>query len=140
MRFFNTEGPVRADRHYCLPPLARWDLDEVLGLIEQEKYFVLQAPRQTGKTTCLLALLEYLNRQRRYRAVYTNLETALTAREDVPRGMRAICGAVASAARLYLGSSRTMTSCARRRAWPLPRPKHRTDRRLPPRGRGLRPL
>ena len=99
MRFFNTEGPVRPDRHYCLPPLSRWDLDEILGLIDQEKYFLLHAPRQTGKTSCLLALMERLNRDGRYRAVYTNLETAQTAREDVGLGMRAICGAIEAAAR-----------------------------------------
>jgi hypothetical protein len=45
MRFFNTEGPVRADMHYLLPPLTRWDLEEVLALIEQKKYFLLHAPR-----------------------------------------------------------------------------------------------
>jgi len=27
-------------------------------LIAQEKYFLLHAPRQTGKTTCLLALAD----------------------------------------------------------------------------------
>jgi hypothetical protein len=48
MRFFNTEGPVRPDMHYCLPPLYRWDLGEVLELIEQQKHFLLHAPRQTG--------------------------------------------------------------------------------------------
>jgi hypothetical protein len=37
MRFFNTEGPVKCDRHYCLPPLARFNLDELIGLIDQEK-------------------------------------------------------------------------------------------------------
>jgi hypothetical protein len=57
MRFFNTEGPVRPDMHYCLPPLHRWDLAEVLALVEQQKYFLLHAPRQTGKTSCLLALM-----------------------------------------------------------------------------------
>jgi hypothetical protein len=106
MRFFNTEGPVRPDEHYCLPPLQRWNLAEVLGLIEQKKYFLLHAPRQTGKTTCLLALMDRLNREGRYGAVYANLETAQTAREDVARGMRAICGAIASAAELYLGEGR----------------------------------
>ena len=106
MRFFNTEGPVRPDRHYTLPPLSRWDLDEILALIDQEKYFLLHAPRQTGKTSCLLALMEHLNREGRYRAVYTNIEGAQTAREDVARGMRAICGALASAARLTLGEER----------------------------------
>ncbi len=29
MRFFTTEGPVRPDRHYNLPHLSRWDLDEI---------------------------------------------------------------------------------------------------------------
>ena len=60
MKFFNTEGPIKSERHYCIPPLTRWDLAEVLTLIDQWKYFVVHAPRQTGKTTCLLALQEYL--------------------------------------------------------------------------------
>ena len=30
MRFFNTAGPVNAKDHYCLSPLERLDLDEVL--------------------------------------------------------------------------------------------------------------
>jgi hypothetical protein len=106
MRFFNTEGPVRPADHYCLPPLERWDLAEVLGLIEQKKYFLLHAPRQTGKTSCLLALMERLNREGRYRAVYANLETAQTAREDVGQGMRAIGGAIEAAARLTLDDDR----------------------------------
>ena len=74
MRFFNTEGPVRSDLHYGLPPLQRWNLDDVLTLIARQKYFLLHAPRQTGKTTCLLALMEHLNREGRYRAVYANLQ------------------------------------------------------------------
>jgi hypothetical protein len=106
MRFFNTEGPVRPDDHYCLPPLTRWDLDAVRMLIERKKYFLLHAPRQTGKTSCLLALMERLNAEGRYRAVYANLEIAQTAREDVPSAMRAICGAIASAAEIYLGERR----------------------------------
>ncbi|MEE4379882.1 MAG: hypothetical protein V2J55_20530 [Candidatus Competibacteraceae bacterium] len=61
MRFFNTAGPVKPENHYCLPPLERFDLDDVLMLIDQQKYFVLHAPRQTGKTSSLLALLDYLN-------------------------------------------------------------------------------
>ncbi|MCP4348493.1 MAG: hypothetical protein GY795_23665 [Desulfobacterales bacterium] len=50
MRFFNTAGPVNSDRHYKISPLKRFDLDEILYLIDQAKYFVLHAPRQTGKT------------------------------------------------------------------------------------------
>jgi hypothetical protein len=58
MRYFNTAGPVRPDDHYYLPPLERFVLDEILLLIQQKKYFVLHAPRQTGKTSALLALME----------------------------------------------------------------------------------
>lgn len=86
MRFFNTEGPVNSDKHYRLPPLQRWDLEEILNLIEQEKYFLLHAPRQTGKTTCLLALADYLNQGGRYRALYANIEAAQAARERVEPG------------------------------------------------------
>ena len=51
MRFFNTTGPVRPGKHYSIPPLERLDLDDVLGLVRDERYFVLHAPRQTGKTS-----------------------------------------------------------------------------------------
>ena len=45
VRAFNTAGPVRADRDYQIAPLSRIDLEEVLGLIRDEKYFALHAPR-----------------------------------------------------------------------------------------------
>ncbi len=102
MRFFTTEGPVRADDHYCLPPLARWDLDLALDLIDQKKYFLLHAARQTGKTTCLLALMEYLNREERYRALYVNIEAA---RERVGPGMAAVVQLIANSATWRLGDT-----------------------------------
>ncbi len=105
MRFFNTEGPVRPDDHYCLPPLLRWDLEEVLRLIEQKKCFLLHAPRQTGKTSCLLALMAYLNGEGRYRALYANIEGAQANREDVDQAMATICSVLGRSARLYLNDS-----------------------------------
>ncbi len=33
MKIFTTEGPVNCLKHYCLPPLERFDLDEILNLI-----------------------------------------------------------------------------------------------------------
>ena len=98
MRFFTTEGPVVPKDHYSLPPLQRWDLDEVLTLIEQKKYFLLHAPRQTGKTTCLLALADHLNRSGRYRALYANIETAQAARERVELAMTGIVQTLAAQA------------------------------------------
>ncbi len=102
MRFFNTAGPVDCDRHYCLPPLHRIDLDEVLLLIEQQKYFVLHAPWQTGKTSFLLALMKYLNEQGRYRALYINVEGAQAARQNVAEAVRAILSSIARRADQFL--------------------------------------
>ena len=102
MRFFNTAGPVRCEEHYCLPPLGRLDLTEILSLIAQKKYFVLHAPRQTGKTSCLLALMDYLNATGSYRCLYFNVESAQAAREDVRQGMRAILSEMASSAEAFL--------------------------------------
>ena len=102
MRKFNTEGPVRPHKHYCIPPLGRLDLDDVLGLIRDERYFVLHAPRQTGKTSTLLALRDLLNggvAAGEYRCVYVNVEAAQTAGEHVDRAIRTILNALASRAR-----------------------------------------
>jgi hypothetical protein len=60
-KFFNTSGPVKADKHYSLDPLTRVDWDEIKNLIDNERYFVLHAPRQTGKTSALLAMMKALN-------------------------------------------------------------------------------
>ena len=102
MRFFNTTGPVRAEDHYAVPPLSRLDLEEILGLVRQQQYFVLHAPRQTGKTSTLLALRDYLNSGAAgdYRAVYANLEDAQALREDLEPAMRAILSVIARQERL----------------------------------------
>ncbi|MBN1226103.1 MAG: ATP-binding protein [Deltaproteobacteria bacterium] len=102
MRFFNTAGPVNCKDHYCLSPLERFDLEGIVSLIDQKKYFVLHAPRQTGKTTCLLALMDHLNAIGKYRCLYFNVESAQAAREDVRQGMRAILDEMASSASDYL--------------------------------------
>jgi hypothetical protein len=102
-RFFNTSGPVVPADHYCIPPLERFDLDEVLRLIRGKRYFVLHAPRQTGKTSALLALRDLLNAEGEYRCVYTNVETAQTARGGVDAGMRAVLDGLADRAFITLG-------------------------------------
>ncbi len=104
MRSFNTAGPVDPTDHYLIPPLSRLDLNEVLGLVREKKYFVLHAPRQTGKTSALLALAEVLN-GRGYGCVYVTIETARTARDDVRRAMRTVLVRLASGARKTLGDS-----------------------------------
>jgi len=97
-RFFNTAGPIRRDDHYYIEPLDRFDLPEMLNLIEQKKYFVLHAPRQTGKTTYMHALTDYLNKQGKYKCLYINVEAAQAAREDAREGIRTIIMILASEA------------------------------------------
>ena len=107
MRFFNTEGPVRPENHYHIPPLTRIDLDELLLLVRRLKYFVLHAPRQTGKTSTLLALRDLLNGAAGgdYRCVYVNVEGAQAMRENVESAMRTILSELASRARSALGDA-----------------------------------
>ena len=121
MRFFNTEGPIRPDDHYHIPPLDRVDLDELIGLVRDERYFVLHAPRQTGKTSALLALRDLLNAGGDHRCVYANVETAQAARENVAEAMRVILYQLESEEQATLGS-RTLADIwpdALERAGPL---------------------
>jgi len=103
MRFFNTAGPVKEGDHYVLEPLNRIGLDELLSLIEQKKYFVLHAPRQTGKTSMLLSLMARLNGEGRYKCIYINVESGQSAREDVRAAMKSILFELGDAASSMLG-------------------------------------
>ena len=105
MHFFNTSGPVVPQDHYCIPPLERLNLDEICNLIRNKRYFVLHAPRQTGKTSVLLALRDLLNGGSvgDYHCVYANFEPAQSARENVEQAMSAILNQLASRARSTLG-------------------------------------
>ncbi len=105
MRFFNTAGPMRLEDNYCIPPLDLLDRDEIFALIEDQQYFALYAPRQTGKTSSLLALRDELNLTGCYRAVYTSVETTQIADEDVDAAMRCVLGKLGSAARIDLNDS-----------------------------------
>ena len=109
LRKFNTAGPIRPARHYHIPPLDRINLPEVLELIRDERYFVLHAPRQTGKTSVLLALRDLLNggSAGEYRCAYINVEPAQTAREDVGRAMGAIASQIAREAKYTLNDPAT---------------------------------
>ena len=100
MLTFNTTGPVDTQDHYCIPPLARMDLEYVLNLIRRKKYFILHAPRQTGKTSALKALqdLHISGTAGDYRCLYLNVEAAEAARQDVSKAMETILDALASRA------------------------------------------
>lgn len=103
-RFFNTAGPNRPSKNYTIDPLSRFDLDDVLTLISQDKYFVMHAPRQTGKTSCMLALREYLNKQGDVICVYANVEGGQAARDNMDRVIKSTCDTLAEQFRGILKS------------------------------------
>lgn len=103
-KFFNTAGPIKPDIHYNVDSLKRIHLDEILSLIRQQKYFVLHAPRQTGKTSCLLALRDYLNTQGQYICVYANVEAGQAARNDVKEVVETTASAIAYRTEMVLKS------------------------------------
>ncbi len=105
IKFFNTAGPVDRENHYKIDPLQRINLDEIQLLIDSQKYFVLHAPRQTGKTSLLLALMKYLNSRGNYTCLYLNVESAQAARENVKDGIQAILNILANDAVDYLGDT-----------------------------------
>lgn len=101
-RFFNIAGPMKSSLHYQLDPLTRLDWDEIQLLIQQQSYFVLHAPRQTGKTSTMLAMMETLNQGNDYAALYANIEGAQATRNNLEAGISAICSSIADHALVYL--------------------------------------
>ena len=74
-------------------------------MVREGRYFVLHAPRQTGKTSALLALRDLLNSgvEGAYRCVYVNVEVGQVGREDLNRTMRAVLTELAREAKSTLG-------------------------------------
>ncbi|MFP3043433.1 PD-(D/E)XK nuclease domain-containing protein [Treponema primitia] len=61
IRFFNTTGPCNPDDHYMLPPAERLVGAQLDRYIADKLYWVLHAPRQTGKTTFLQSWMREIN-------------------------------------------------------------------------------
>jgi hypothetical protein len=99
-RWFNTAGPCFPPLHYMLPALDR--LPNLDRLVEQQGYFVLHAPRQTGKTTAMLAFAEQLTQSGRYTAILLSVEVGQPFAEDIDRGEKAILQEWREAAEVYL--------------------------------------
>ncbi|MEA3643927.1 MAG: ATP-binding protein, partial [Lamprobacter sp.] len=88
-------GPIKPELHYHLPLLGRLDWEDVQQLIREQRYFVLHAPRQTGKTSTLLAMMQALNASGEYACAYANIEGAQAARGDETQGIPTACSAIA---------------------------------------------
>jgi hypothetical protein len=102
-RFFNNAGPSEPAQHYCIDPLRRIRVDEIERLIDAHRYFVLHAPRQTGKTTCLITLMRHLNAAGKVRCAYANVEDAQAARGDYTKGIPIVAERIAAGAQWMSG-------------------------------------
>lgn len=101
-RWFNTAGPCQPEKNYMLPSLDR--LPSLERLINQEGYFVIHAPRQTGKTTAMLTLAQQLTAQGRYAAVMVSAEVGAAYSQFPEKAEKAILRAWYDAATFWLPS------------------------------------
>ena len=99
-RFFNTTGPCNPDRHYMLSPEERLVGGQLSRYIVDELYWVLHAPRQTGKTTFLQSWMREINSGGKHVACYVTVERCQGV-EDPAIAIPAICDAIKEAAEEY---------------------------------------
>lgn len=98
---FNTAGPMKEDIHYVLPP--RLSLEEIKLFIKRQVYFILHAPRQTGKTTAIIAIVKALRERGEVIPLYVNVESGQPARGNIQMGIRAILSQFKLGIRIALG-------------------------------------
>jgi len=109
-RWFNTAGPCVPSDHYMIGASMR--LPEVPRLVERKGYFVVHAPRQTGKTTTLQALADELTGTGRYAALLFSCESGRAWGDDIGAATRAIL------ARLRAEAERALSSELLPPLWP----------------------
>lgn len=121
-KWFNTAGPCQADIHYMLPPLAR--IPQLEQLIEQRGYFVIHAPRQTGKTTAMLSLAQQLTASGKYAAVMVSAEVGAPFPHDPGTAEKAMLGSWHDSAEDYLPEALHPP------VWPIAEPGQRVQAAL----------
>ena len=72
MREFNTSGPCDPHLHYTV--MREKLLTVGRDMVERGKYFTIWAPRQGGKTTYFKLLIDILNRETEYLALWISFE------------------------------------------------------------------
>jgi len=98
-QFFNCSGPVNNIDHYCVNPIKRLDTNKVWQLILQKKYFMICGPKQSGKTSYLLALASFINSKKETKCLYVNVESVRGAKENLEESIRLILFEISSRAR-----------------------------------------
>ncbi|MBO0802698.1 MAG: ATP-binding protein [Nocardiopsaceae bacterium] len=96
MRYFNTTGPCDSARHYMLPASVR--LPRARQLVEEGRYFVVHAPRQTGKTTTITALAREVTAVGGHAALRVSIEGVGPLGEDISAVELAVLDSIRQAA------------------------------------------
>src|SRR5215469_15865952 len=91
--FFNTTGPCDPDKHYMLPPEDRLMGAQLKRYVRDELYWVLHAPRQTGKTTFLQSWMREINDAGEAIACYVSVERCQGFTEP-EQTMPALCASI----------------------------------------------
>ncbi|TGN99787.1 hypothetical protein PN36_33490, partial [Candidatus Thiomargarita nelsonii] len=100
MKTFNTAGPCIPVDHYMVPTTPQFE--KFKKLIDNKRYFILHAPRQTGKTTLMLQLMKNLNEEEKYIALYVNIEAAQPLRNKIEAVNKVIMSRIELMAEIYL--------------------------------------
>ncbi len=103
---FCIAGPIDPERHYFVPH--RLDYNDLHRLIRNCEYFVLHAPRQSGKTSGILEYCLQLKQENFYNALYVNVEAAQAAREQVEKGLLTILISLWQSVERQLPAERTL--------------------------------
>ena len=69
MKKFNTSGPNIPNRHYTI--IRKNIINKGINLVEDERYFTIWAPRQTGKSTYFRLLANELEKDS-YKVAHIN--------------------------------------------------------------------
>lgn len=92
-RFFNTTGPCYPEDHYFLPPQSRLRQSNLDRYLHQKLYWILHAPRQTGKTTFLQTWMREINASSQAIACYVSVERCQGI-PDIERAIPGVCSAI----------------------------------------------
>ena len=98
---FCIAGPIIEEDHYFLAERLDWKQFNIY--FTRKYYFDLHAPRQSGKTTAIMQLVERLNLNGKYAALYINVESGQTARDDFEKALVGIVNELATAVDEQLG-------------------------------------
>ncbi|MDR3230901.1 MAG: hypothetical protein LBT65_05635 [Synergistaceae bacterium] len=104
-RYFNITGPNREQENFSLDPLKRIDYNAIEGMIARGRYFTVCSPKQSGKTTLLLALQKKINDEGKCRCFYCNVEGAQPTDNDIASGVRLVLSRLAEGAEIDFGDS-----------------------------------